>query len=369
MAFPAVQTVAESNTTSAGTSHVVTLPSGITAGDLLVVILDKGSTSATINALAGWTELLDEASANGLYVAYRQADGSEGASITLTSSASTRSAQIAYRISGAENPATQAPQVATTATGTSATPDPPSITPTGGAKDYLFIAFAGMAGEEADDDSWGNTSPTSYTPSPPRQISCGVAGTNLGGLILSAERQLNAASDNPGTFGVDVSAAWRAQTIAVHPSSSVTFNDSGSGTVTLSGAGTESQAHAATATGTIVLSGSGVESYVPGGSSFTDSGTGTITLSGSRTESQAHSGSGAGVITLAGTRLESQTHTASRSGSITLGGSRADSQTHTATAAGTVVISGVGSENYVPPGAITPTTADEQIARFISIHS
>lgn len=216
MPFPVVQQVVENSTNTAGTSHTINLPTRV-GGHLLIIILDKGSTSATINAHASLTELLDEASANGLYIAYRWLDGTEGSSLTLTSSASTRTASMAYRISGAENPSVQAPQIGTTGTGTSATPDPPSITPAS-AKDYLFIAFAGMAGEEADDDTWGNTPPTNYTPSPPRQKSCGTAGVNLGGLILSAERQLNTGSaEDPGTFGVDVSAAWRSQIIMVHP--------------------------------------------------------------------------------------------------------------------------------------------------------
>lgn len=217
MASPVVEQVVENSTPTAGTSHVINLPTAV-AGHLLLIILDKGSTSATVDAHASLTELLDEASANGLYIAYRWMDGTEPASYTLTTSASTRSASLAYRISGAENPATQAPQIGTTATGTSATPDPPASATPGSSKDYLFVAFAGMAGEEADDDTWGNTPPTNYTPSPPRQKACGVAGTNLGGLILSAERALTTGSaENPGTFGVDVSAAWRAQTIMVHP--------------------------------------------------------------------------------------------------------------------------------------------------------
>ena len=217
MAFPAVQQAIESATATAGTNHVVTLPTA-TAGQLLLIILDKGSTSATINAHASLTELLDEASANGLYIAYRWMDGTEPASYTLVSSASTRDATIAYRISGAVNPAAQAPQIGTTGAGTSATPDPPASAAPGSTKDFLFIAFAGMAGEEADDDTWGNTPPTNYTPSPPRQKSCGIAGTNLGGLILSAERQLNTGvAQDPGTFGVDVSAAWRSQTVTIHP--------------------------------------------------------------------------------------------------------------------------------------------------------
>ena len=217
MASPVVAQVLEDATTTAGTSHVIDVPTP-TAGHLLLIILDKGSTSATINAHSELTELLDEASANGLYIAYRWMDGAEPATYTLTSSAATRTASIIYRISGAENPAITAPQIGTTGTGTSATPDPPASAAPPSSKDYLFIAFAGMAGEEADDDTWGNTPPTNYSPSPPRQKACGVAGTNLGGLIVSAERALTTGSaENPGTFGVDVSAAWRSQTITVHP--------------------------------------------------------------------------------------------------------------------------------------------------------
>jgi len=216
-AYPVVAATNESTTSTAGTSHIVSLPTGITAGDLLLVCLDKGSTSATVDALAGWTELLDEASANGLYIAYRKADGSEGSTITLTTSASTRSAEITFRITGAQDPAIQPPEIGTTATGTSATPDPPAAVMTGGSKDYLVIAFAGMAGEEADDDTWGNTPPTNYSPTPPLQKTGGTVGTNLGALAIAAYRQLTASSENPGTFGVDVSAAWRAQTITIHP--------------------------------------------------------------------------------------------------------------------------------------------------------
>jgi hypothetical protein len=215
MAAPVIEGTAETAVSTAGTSHAITLPASIAATDLVLIIMDIGSTSATLNALAGWTEILDEASANGLKILWYTGAGVPG-NPTFTSSASTRSASIAYRISGADKSIT--PQIGTTATGTSATPDPPASAAPPSSKDYLFIAFAGMAGEEANDDTWGNTSPTNYTPSPPLQVACGVAGTNLGGLILAASRQLTTGSaENPGTFGVDVSAAWRSQTITVHP--------------------------------------------------------------------------------------------------------------------------------------------------------
>ena len=220
MAFPTVETTAESATATAGTNHVITLPSGIAAGNLILILMDIGSTAATINAHADYSELLDENAGNGLKILYRYATGGES-NPTLVTSASTRSATIAYRISGAALSGRLPEFAAATATGTSTTPDPPTVTPTGGAKDYLYIAFFGMAGEEADDDTWANTPPTDYLPSPPLQKSCGTAGTNLGGLIAAASRQVNASSANPGTFAVDVSAAWRAQTIAVHPIATV----------------------------------------------------------------------------------------------------------------------------------------------------
>jgi hypothetical protein len=215
MVFPVVQATNESSTNTAGTSHVVSLPAGIGLSDMVLILMDIGSTAATLNALTDWTELLDENSANGLKILQYTGTGIPS-NPTFTSSASTRDASISLRIGGADKTIT--PQITTTGTGTSSTPSPaPSATPPS-TKDYLFIAFFGMAGEEADDDTWANTPPNSYLPSPPLQKSCGTAGVNLGGLIAAAYRQLNTGVfQSPGAFGVDVSAAWRSQTIIVHP--------------------------------------------------------------------------------------------------------------------------------------------------------
>jgi hypothetical protein len=213
---PVVEGVAESNLTTAGTSHLVTLPASIAESDLVLVIMDIGSTSATLNALTDWTEDLDEAVANGLKIV-RYTGAGVPSDPTFVTTASTRSAQIAYRISGADK--TIAPQIGTTATGTSATPNPPSVTPTGGvSKDYLSIPFYGAAGEEADDDTWSDSPPSGWGPTPPRQKACGVAGTNLGGLIAAAELGITQGTAiDPGTFAKDVSIAWRAQHILIHP--------------------------------------------------------------------------------------------------------------------------------------------------------
>ena len=214
MASPAVVgTPTETAISTASTSHVVNLPAGAT-GNLLVAVMSKGSVSASVNALTGWTELLDEAIALGLYAAYRVCDGSEGATTTFTLSAATRGAWIVYEISGYEAPGTQAPQIGTTATGSSVNPNPPSVSVTGGSKDILAIAFFGRAGEEADDDTWTTAAPASYTNL--LQKACGIAGSNLAGMVASAQRQVTTATEDPGTFTC-ATGAWRAQTIVVHP--------------------------------------------------------------------------------------------------------------------------------------------------------
>lgn len=218
MAFPQVVSTAESARTSVGTDHDINLPPSIVAGNLLLVFFAKGSSAATtVDALAGWDELIDEAGvARGLCILYRVADGTEGATITLTlSGGSNKSASIAYQISGAEDPATQPPELSTVATGTSTAPDATTCTPTGGAKDYLWISFFSLAGEEADDDTWCNSAPASFGGL--LQKTAGVAGTNIGVELATATRELNAASLDAGAFNVDVSFAWRAYTMAVHP--------------------------------------------------------------------------------------------------------------------------------------------------------
>jgi hypothetical protein len=213
---PVVEGTAESSTNTAGTSHVITLPAGITADDYVLILVNVGSVAGTFDALTDWTESLDENLANGLKILRFTGTGVPS-NPTFTSSASIRTASIAFRISGADR--SVPPDLSGTATTIgSVNPNPPAVTPSGGTLDYLFIAFCGGTGEEADDDTWANTPPTNYSPSPPLQKACGTAGTNLGGKLAAAYRQLTTGSaEDPGTFNVDVSATWRVHTICIHP--------------------------------------------------------------------------------------------------------------------------------------------------------
>lgn len=216
MASPAVVgTPAETAISTASTSHVVNLPSG-TAGNMFVAIMSKGSqgTTPSVNALTGWNELLDEAIVLGLYIAVKECDGTEDATTTFTLSSATRGAWIVYEVSGQEVFATQAPQVGTTATGSSTTPNPPSVSVSGGSKDVLTIACFGRSGEEADDDTWVTAAPSGFGGL--LQKACGTAGTNLGGMIATAHLQETTATADPATFTC-ATGAWRSQTVVIHP--------------------------------------------------------------------------------------------------------------------------------------------------------
>jgi hypothetical protein len=219
VAFPAVVTSTESATATASTSHTVNLPGSLVVGNLIIICCNKGTPAASawvFNSVAGYSELVDEDVTNGITIWARQVDGTEGATVTMTSTQSIRSAETAYQISGADYLAIQPPQLSTVATGTSVNPNATTCTPTGGAKDYLWITMFGMAGEQADDDTLVTTAPTNYTGTE-LEKTCGVAGTNLGGMVASAHRTANAASEDVGSWTAIDNAAWRAYTIAVHP--------------------------------------------------------------------------------------------------------------------------------------------------------
>lgn len=218
MTAPTVQSTAEDATTTAGTSHVVTKPSGTTSGDLWLIV---GATqvAATFDALAGWNELVDDSTSNvGTKALYRVCDGSEGSTVTFTSAASVKYAGVGYRITGFS--AVQAPQVSTQTAATSTTPNPGTVTPTGGTKDYLFIAFFGQIGEEADDDTWVTGTPANYGNL--SQKTSGTAGaTTTNCQVGAAYRTASVSSEDPGTFTTAQSLAWRAYTVAVHPGVSI----------------------------------------------------------------------------------------------------------------------------------------------------
>lgn len=209
-AFPQVAATNTSSEPSAVTSHTVNLPTGINAGDLLIVVFGQTAAANIPNFPAGWTRMVFSTADNIAAVwAYRIADGLEGGTITVTTGAACQSAHWSARITAHD--ATQAPESQSfwdgAATGH---PNPPTITPTGGAKDYLILVAAVQ-----DSGVVCSAPPTSFT-NLQTVSSGGTANVSCGASV--ARRQFNTATASAGDFTAAATTdAWRANIIVVHP--------------------------------------------------------------------------------------------------------------------------------------------------------
>lgn len=202
-------------TASTASPLSINLPSSISAGHLLVMII-RSPSGATFTTPSGWTALVSNNTADGsddtTSIYYRIADGAEGATVSVTVSASTKASAVVWRITGSSS--TDAPQLSTIATGNSTVPDPTTVTPTGGSKDYLFLWLGGWEGEQTSPPTSDLTNYVNET----------GADTGTGGAVATncrvggASRQLTASSENPPVWGaLSVADDWSAWAMAVHP--------------------------------------------------------------------------------------------------------------------------------------------------------
>ena len=206
---------------SASTTPSVTLPTGtITAGDTLLALIRLATGTLGTNP-GGWTELArdtSDASDDTTVVIWKKADGTEsGTSITWGTGTSAKYVGLSWAIAGAADPSVRAPETSTVAVGTVAAVDPTTCTPTGGAKDYLWLWVGAWDGESATVPPTGN--PTNYGSNIIGNTSgtAGVSTTNV--QASSASRLLNAASEDAPSWTCSSapSQGWTAWTVAVHP--------------------------------------------------------------------------------------------------------------------------------------------------------
>ena len=245
MAFPTIPTVAAGRIVSnvqANTTATRTFPamSGLTkaSGDLLIAICIAYQTSTGTNAaFSGWsdgfTEFHDSATSTTMAIgmAYKWSTGSETAAPTVTQAGTItgHAAMFILCIPGAH--ATTPPEAGSRASGTGAA-NPAAFDPAGwAAEDTLWIAVAG-SGETSTTGSYTAlaSAPANYTD----YVDTGISADAVGGVEGAvAFRQLNAASEDVGTFTGDTSNARDAVVvIAVRPTNAVTL-DAGSNTVTI----------------------------------------------------------------------------------------------------------------------------------------
>jgi len=213
MAFPTVA-ARNSSTSASGTSHVVALPAGIVAGNRLVVAF-VCSNAPTVTWPAGWATNIysgnDASSTSRIEVHERIADGTEGASITITTSTNQTGSHRSWRITDSD---TATASEGAGASGWSNAPNPPNLDPAGwGAEDTLWLALTCFNTQPAELTGY----PASYTDT--AAIGVPAVASSLG----VGERQLNAAAENPGAFALSGNYNWRAVTVAIRPASGATL--------------------------------------------------------------------------------------------------------------------------------------------------
>lgn len=129
---------------------------------------------------------------------------------------------------------------------------------------------------------------------------------------------------------------------ALKPVPSTTYNDSPSGTISLSGSATDSW-------------------YIS--TVYNDSPTGTVSLAGTKTESHVESPTPTGTTSLSGTRTESLVHSQSVAGTVGLSGTATEEKGYVDTAEGIVSLSGSVVESWEVEGA-GPTYNDSPTGRI-----
>ena len=209
--FPVVIGTATDQFTGSG-SHSIDLPSGVQAGDLLILSLGHHRADRPWSTPSGWTKIAESnigstSSGTRGAVFYRFATGSEGATVSVTAGGDTaHGAAHVLCIRGAGTPYGAA------ATGNTNTPYPPSLAPPLGAKPYLWLACM-------------NNSPEHTLMAYPSGFEGGIThvGPNLGSTSVDDSRNSVAymyaktTGLDPDGFSLSNTAYWVAVTVAVPP--------------------------------------------------------------------------------------------------------------------------------------------------------
>ena len=202
MSFAVVQSSANGSS-AATTSHTVTMPSGVTVGDLLVIFYaSDGVPGGAPSTPSGWTKVAERVEDSGaaivrMVIFSKIATGAD--TFVATSSSSVAHSYTVYRI------LTEGTlQVEALVDGVSANPNPPSLTPSGGSRKYMWITAI----------VWQSAVFTSY---PTNYSSNQQSNTAVSYDVASATYNLETATQDPGTFTLGASDEWIAATVAIEP--------------------------------------------------------------------------------------------------------------------------------------------------------
>lgn len=183
MAFPVLESQ-ERTRSAIGTSAAVVMPTGITAGDLLILVASIGvNETISINSGTNWIKAGQQnITGASSAVFWKIADGSDALILEWTSSS--QLCAICSRISGAYTVEVDYN------TGTTANPDPPNLIGQDGEEDYMY-----WLGLSTGSNIVPSSAPTDYSNLLTRPSSGGSYCS-----ASAASRQVNTDAENPGAF-------------------------------------------------------------------------------------------------------------------------------------------------------------------------
>lgn len=207
MTFPAIQTSSSGTASSTSSlSGTVTLPTGIQIGDYLVIAAQLFSVTASVCSATGWTAAHNS---NDVSVLWRIADGTEGATVTINWTAgANRQNFFAYRITGADN--SQAPAVVSNALATNTSIPAPSLTPSWGSADTLWMTFAAQSGANT-------VSAYPLTGNQVQVINSGNTNCRMDGCT----QNITTATESPSNWTLSASSSTVAFTVGIKPAAAV----------------------------------------------------------------------------------------------------------------------------------------------------
>lgn len=213
MPAPTYISTTSSSVTSYTTTHPVTLPTSV-VGNHLLLSFTAGGDGGSIIAPTGWTEVVNVDIYFNLKwrVWIRECTGSEGTSVTVTTSLVNRSASQVLRFNNVRVGVAQS-----TTWNVSLSPwtdygtncNPPAVNAAWGTEAVIFVALA-----------WGGGAGPTITgyPSGYSNSSYSVSGV----MTASATKGATASSDDPASFTFNASANNRAATIVLRGAAAVT---------------------------------------------------------------------------------------------------------------------------------------------------
>lgn len=210
MTFPTIVSESEYTATSQSVGpHAVPYPASLVNGNVVFISIASDGSGETFTTSDTFTQFgLINAGSPSCVLAWREVDGTEGATFDLTISSSERVTVKCWQIGSTTDPNVTPPVMAVAGLGGTTNPDPPLLAPPFSG-DILWFAITGV-------DTAGLPSVTIWPlPDNQGQITHNLTSGTLQGFCTEND---NVASKDPSTFTLSVAGNAASYTVAFAPS-------------------------------------------------------------------------------------------------------------------------------------------------------